>query len=330
MKAKDIIIGEQLSGQVFCLKHLSPDSYPYEDMEVHKGVLSDCTGEVNCFISNERYDKSMADLVGGAVLVNGFVLNGKDMVPLLKIKSLASAPQEAYTPSDIFDGLDQLHVEKYEAVIRSSIEKIADGDYKAFANAALTDDVLRMLAVKPASLAYHGVYRGGALACAASVTKMVTQGGWQYQKFNCGLYKPVFDWSLAITASLLCTYGVLDYYTDHPWRKTNAGVQRGYMSILQSSLQEVRMVSPLPSNKFDRLLNVLGCSVPMKTGVKATSPEGMLLRHILMLFEELDMFDASVAHHEPKEGETYYYDPKLRRTVPLGTAEEEAEEGGAA
>lgn len=330
MKVKEIIIGETLTGQVFCLKRLNPASSPYEDLEVHRGTLSDSTGEVECFISNERYDKSMADLVGGAVLVNGFVLNGKDMVPLVKIKSLTSAPKDSYKPSDIFDGLDEEHVQKYIAVMKAAIDKIADGELKAFAIAALSDDVYRELAAKPASLAYHGIYRGGALACAASVTKMVTQGGWQYQKYNCGLYKPVFDWSLAITASLLCTYGVLGYYTDHPWRKTDSGVQRGYMSVLQSRLQRVTEVSPLSGEKFDRLLNVLGCSVPMKTGVKATCPEGMLLRHTLMLFEELDMFDASVAKHEPEEGETYYYDTRLRRTVPIVQAAPAAEEGGAA
>ena len=90
------------------------------------------------------------------------------------------------------------------------------------------------------------------------------------------------------------------------------------MSVMQSSLTDVLLSGhPLSKEKFDKLLNILASSVPMKSGVKATCSEGMLLRHVLMLYEELDMFDESVSSHEPKEGETYYYDSKLHRTVPI-------------
>ncbi len=98
------------------------------------------------------------------------------------------------------------------------------------------------------------------------------------------------------------------------------------MSVLQTLLSNVLTTCTLSGDKFDRLLNTLACSVPMKSGVKATGPEGMLLRHVLMLYEELDMFDASVASHEPKDGETYYYDTRLKRTVPISAVQE----GGAA
>ena len=326
-KVTSFVIADKVEDQVLCLKRLSADTVPYEDMDVHMGTLSDKSGEIRAYISHERYNSSMLDLVSGAVLITGLVLNGKNMEPIVKIKSLRAAESGTFKPSEIFDGLDEEHVAKYIATMKYSLDKISDEEIRRFTEGCLTDDAYRGLAARPASLAYHGTYRGGALACAASVTKMVCQTGWQYQKFNCGLYKPVFDWSIAIAAGLLSTYGVLGYYTEAPYKKTPSGVQRGYMSILQALLQRVYQAHPMTPDKFDRLLNALSCSVPMKSGVKATGPEGMLIRHVLMLYEELDMFDASVAGHEPKEGETYYYDPKLRRTVPVAQPEEE---GGAA
>lgn len=329
MKVKEMVIRDKLSDIVLCLKHLSQNTFQYEDMIVHTAVLSDKTGEIHAFLSDERYEASMQDYVGGAVCVNGVVLNGKNMEPLVKIKSLALASPDSFSPSEIFDGLDEAHVKGYIEVIKKGISQITDDELRNFVDACFTDEVFQELASKPASLRYHGTYRGGALACAASVVKMACQAGLQYKKWSCGLYKPTFDWSMLLAASCLCTYGVLGYYTEQPCRKTPSGVQRGYMSVLQSSLQSVVMSGhQLSNDKFDRLVNILASSVPMKSGVKATSSEGMVLRHVLMLYEELDMFDASVAGHEPEDGETYYYDPKSRRTIPILTPEKA--EGGVA
>ena len=295
---------------------------------MHLAALSDRTGEIAAILPDERYNGTMQDLVGGAVLVNGIVLNGRNMSPYVKIKSIAKAEKGSYQPSEIFDGLDEAHIDGYINVIKTSVSKIFDEELRGFVEACFSEEVLRELASKPASLAYHARYRGGALACAATVVKMATQAGVQYQKWNCGLYGSTLDWGMLVAAALLSSYGVLTYYTESPWRKSTSGLQRGYMSMLQSSLTKIMMQgNKLSDDKFDKLLNILASSVPMKSGVKATSPEGMILRHVLMLYEELDMFDASVAEHEPEEGETYYYDSRLKRTVPIAPAEQE---GGAA
>lgn len=329
LKVKEMVIKDKLTDQVLCLKALSQKTFQYEDMTVHSAVLSDKTGEIRAYLSDERYGAEMQDYVGGAVCVNGVVLNGKNMEPLLKIKSLALAEAASFSPSEIFDGLDEAHVNGYIRVIKEAISQITDDELKGFVDACFTDDVFRELASKPASLRYHGTYRGGALACAGSVVKMACQAGLQYKKWSCGLYKPTFDWSMLLAASCLCTYGVLGYYTGQPCRKTPSGVQRGYMSVLQSSLQKVVMSgNSLSYEKFDKLLNILASSVPMKSGVKATSSEGMVLRHVLMLYEELDMFDASVAGHEPEDGETYFFDHKARRTIPIDVPD--TSEGGVA
>lgn len=318
MPVNKLVIADKITDTVLCLKRLSETTKPYEDMDIHEAVLSDKTGEIAAYLPHGRFEKTMLDLVGGAVLVNGVVMNGKNMAPIVKIKSLVLAKEGSFTPSEIFDGLDEAHINGYINVMKSSVRKITDDELRGFVEACLTDDVYRQLASKPASLAYHGRYRGGALACAASVTKMACQTGLQYQKWSCGLYRFNFDWNMVIASCLLCTYGVLAYYTDPPCRKSSAGVQRGYMSVMQSSLTDVLMNGhPLSREKFDKLLNILASSVPMKSGVKATCSEGMLLRHVLMLYEELDMFDESVSGHEPEEGETYYYDSKLHRTVPV-------------
>jgi hypothetical protein len=243
------------------------------------------------------------------------------MVAYGKIKSLSLADKGTFKVSDVFDGLSEDKVSQYKKDIKEAVSYIKDASFASLVNAILTEDTINLLSVWPASIAYHGRYRGGALATAASVTKMMLHSSNIYLKEGNGIYSPAnFDWSLLLTASLIHTVGCIDYITEQPWKKTTAGLERGYMSILQSRIEKAIRISnvEISDDALSKLLNVLGCAVSMKTSVKATCPEGVAFRKTLELYEELDMMAAGAADHEVEDGETYFWDYRLKRCVTTG------------
>ena len=210
---------------------------------------------------------------------------------------------------------------EYKAIIRKCQSHVHTPGFKQLLSITLTEENLDKLASMPATLNYYGVYKGGALAGAALISRMVLDSGIDYVKYFNGLHQRNIDWSLLLTASLLNTFGVLHYLTpEAPFRKTQTGVDRGYSSILQSVLEKIVNVNdiPLKEEELSRLINVIICSVASRTGVKATTKEGILLRHTLALYAELDMLDYGVSEYEPgTEDETYFYNAKLRRYTNL-------------
>ncbi len=303
--ASVLTIGDSIREKVFALKSIEHQG------EVMAGYLTDKTGEIPFQISAERFNPSMKEMIGGAVKVSGVVLNGKNMAPYIKVKALEKAAEGEYKPSDLFTGLDEAHVTAYKKIIQATITKIPDPEIQKYVKATLSADVLDTLARFPATCGYHGRYQGGALASTALVSKIAVQAGVQYQKWGNGLYSSPLDWSVLLAATLLHMAAVPEYIVsgEPPFKKSRKGIERGYISCLQSVLEE----APLDDEKLSRILNCLGAAVPMKTAVKATSAEGVLLRHCLLMYEELDMLDAGRAEDDSEEDE--YFDPRLHRYV---------------
>ncbi len=313
-KVSSFAIGDTVTDCVFCLKSLHKSGNGG-----YSAVLSDKESEISAVLMEERYEKFMSDLVGGAVTVNGVVLNGTDMTPYIKIKSMVKAESGSYKPSDLFQGLDEKLTTMYMGEIRKLIEKIPSKECKALCNAILTDEKLFMLAAMPASVGYHGRFAGGALATTASVANMAVQAGTQYHKLCHGLYgKAGINWSVLATAALLHAIAVGEYYQhEQPYERTEIGLNRGYFSLLQKEIENAVKDNGIPLDDLTlaRILNVLGCAVNMKTSVKATSPEGILFRHILMAYEDLDMLAEDRAAHEEQEGESMFFSSRSRRYV---------------
>ncbi|AOZ97867.1 hypothetical protein [Butyrivibrio hungatei] len=314
MELQKIVIGDKITDGVYCLKAIHNKNGNFEV------ILKDKTGELLCELASERFVDSMNELVGGAVKTTFVVKNGMDTAPLGVIKSLTAAEKGTYKPSELFDGLSAEKIAEYTAVIKDSIKRIPDANVRAFVELVLTDDVITGLSLLPASLGHHARYAGGALATTASVTTLVIQYSLQYKRLNNGLYGTNIDWSILVASSLLQCVGMLDYITsENPFRKTNVGVERGYMSVLQRRLEKVCFSNPgiISDDVFARILNILASSVPMKSGVKSTRKEGAIFRGCLMLYEELDMLDSEIAGHDIEEGEEYFYNRKLRRNISL-------------
>ena len=273
----------------------------------------DKSGEVPGTISSERWVDKYSDLIGGAVTVNAVVTVGADNGPLVKVKSLAKAADGAYKPSDLFDGLSPEKIKEYKATIKGLTARIPSKAMRSLVDSVLTDKTLNRLSVMPASLAYHGKYLGGALAATASVATIATKSAVAFVKQSNGIYDLSFDWSILCTAALLHTAAIPEFYTGvQPFKMTEKGVQRGYMSLLQEKITKVVAEKKIPvtDEQVSKLLNVLECSVPRKTGIKATCPEGKALRICLQFYEEMDMTASALSEHEFAEGEDYAY---LRR-----------------
>lgn len=282
--------------------------------------FKDSTGIITGTVSNMDM-LSLKSQIGGAVKVTAVVKPGENRKPMLSIKNICVADKSEYRCSELFDGLSKEKIAEYMNIIHTIQRHIKHPGYKALVEAALNDVNLEKLSQMPATLGYYGRYRGGALAGAACIAEMVKQVGCTYVTHYNGLHAGNIDWSLLLTASLLNTLGVINYITpEPPFNKTPVGIERGYVSVLQSIIEKTIYSNNLDISDLDvsRLLNTIGCSVSKRTAVRATSKEGILLRHALSMYAELDMFDFGLSEMVPEEDESgtgYVYNPSLNRYV---------------
>lgn len=322
MKVADYVIGYSLEDEKAVLKSMCrcKDGYAL--------VLSDSSGEVHALLPEECYSPDLQALVGGAIIFNGAVLNGKNGTHYVKVKMIEPAGAGTFNPSDLFDGLTQEKVAEFKADILLLIAKTPGATNRMLLNAMLSEDVLDRLATYPATTSKHAMYRGGALVATCVVARIAMQMGAAYQ-CHTGLYQTELDWGLTMTGALLHSVAVLEYLEpEAPWHRTDVGVDRGYFSLLQSRIEKAIREQNIPfeEERLARLLNMLAASVQMRTEMKASSKEGVLLRYALSTYKELDILTAETA--EEKDGS--YYNKKMRRFIGKRLkAEDEKKEGAA-
>lgn len=305
---KDLVVGESLN-EVFILKSISTDRN--NDYSI---VLADKTGEINGYIPKACYSASIDTLVGNPVMFNGIVSNmGKS--PYLKCRSISVAT--SFKMSDLMYGLPEEKKEAYKVIIRTIQAYVKNPHYKALVDSCLTDEVLDKLGILPATLSSYGKYPGGALASCAVVSDMAVHMGKIYLNLGNGIYTKDFQWSLLLTAALLHTYGNIRFITNEvPFKKTDIGNCMGLLAILQQSLQElcVKEQIPLTDEEFADLINTLHASIYASSPIKAVNKEGVMLRHIISLFNECDVFDCEVANTDFGEGKSAW-SGKLKRMI---------------
>lgn len=297
--------GDSIKGGIYKLKSVTKSSSGGYDL-----ILADKTAEIKGFIAPERWVDKYREFIGGAVTIFAVVYVGTDNEPLVKVKSMESAPSEGYKPSDLFDGLSPQKVAEYKKTIRELTARIPSKAMQALVNSMLTEERLNVLAKMPASLAYQGRYLGGALAETAASASIVTKAAVAYTKQSNGLYNYKFDWSTLCGAALLHMCAIPEFYTaEQPFKMTEKGVQRGYMSLMQDEIEVAIKTNSitLSDEQVSKLINVLSASVPRKTGIRATCPEGKAFRLILQFYEEMDQAAAVLAEYDFKEGESYAY-----------------------
>lgn len=312
--AEKLVIGERIVDEPFCLKFLRKEadgSYAI--------VLSDKTGEIAGMISIERFSDSFFDLVGSAVAVTAVIIDGINMQPIVRVKSMRSCEKEEFSQCDLFIGLSAEKRAEYIKMIRKNIAYVQHEGYKRILDCALDDRALKRLGELPATLSKYGRYGGGALAATAMVSSFCIQIGGTYCRHVNGLYTGMINWSLLLTGSLLAYYGNLQYVTDMPWKKTLEGVNLGYASMLQLAVLEVIQINHITVTKLEisNLFNILQAAMAGRTEVRSTCKEGAILRHAVSAYHDIDMIDAVLADfcEDDNDGLGYIYNEKLHYYV---------------
>jgi len=281
-------------------------------------VLSDKSGEIDGCIRCNFDVNEIKSQINGAVKVSAVVRSGAERKKVLSIKEISIPEKSEYKNSDLYDGLSEEKISEYISLIRNLQRHIKHPGYLKLVMCALTDATLEKLSQMPATVNYHGKYKGGALASTAVVTEMIKNVGCTYVTHYNGLHQGNINWSLVLTASLLQAIGVIDYITpEPPFVKTPSGMERGYMSVLQSTIDRIVFKNNIEIEDLDlaKLLNVLGCAMTAKTAVKATSKEGILLRHMVALYGELDSLDYGIAEETDEHRDRYFYSQPLHRYI---------------
>lgn len=315
MAIKDIAVGEQLKGACFVLEKLNKEEGRF------LAVLSDKTGKIMAEISPERYAcfENISEWVSSVVKITGPALieNGE---PIVHIKQAEIAQKGEFKPCEMYDGLSEEKVTLYRRILADALNRIPDEGCRTLCKQVLTNQLVTALEQYPASLAYAAKYRGGALAQTAMVVRFVMQLGISMQKYENGLYGNKLEWSVLLAGALLHMAAIPDYFEDQPWRRTAVGIDRGYMSLLQSRIERAnRGEKPVSSTMMARILNVLQVAQP-KSVVKASTQEGVLLRQAVQTYTETDMLALAVAQHT----EDQFFDTRTRRHVNTVKVEEEA------
>ena len=307
---KDIMIGDRFNNHIFCLKEVK--EMPDGSANV---IFSDKTGEITGTISPEKYLPLYKEWQNNATKVVGVATDTAGMKAQILVRGLALAEASEYNANELFIGLSKDTIDEYIGMIRKTIGYVKHPGFHSLLDVALDDVTL------PATLNRFGKYAGGALAEAALVSEMCLRACLAYVSHGNGLYSGGMDWSLLLTGALLSSYGNIRYLTDMPWKRTPAGVQRGYMSILQSSIEKLVITHNIALDELDiaRLLNILAASVSFKTEVKSTGKEGIALRHIMHVYQEMDMLDCGVEEYKEEnaeeERESYFYNREIRSFV---------------
>lgn len=320
---KSLAIGQSLN-ECYILKSLTLR----QDGD-YNVLLSDRTGDVEGILGKIRFSDSMEALVGCPVQVVGCVTN-RGVHPLVKCHNLSLA--QKYDMSELVNGLVKEKKEEYMSIIRAIQEYIKNPHYKALVDACLTDEVLDKLGTLPATLSSYGKYPGGALASCAIISDMAIYIGKIYLKLGNGIYARDFQWSLLLTAALLHTYGNIKYITaDVPFKKTDVGNSMGLLAILQHSLQEICVSKQLTitDEEFADLINTLHASIYGTSSIKAVNKEGVMLRHIISLYNECDVFDNEVANADFSKDKSAW-SSKLKRMIqaePLCESTKEKQDG---
>ncbi len=315
---KDIIIGDRFNNDTFCLKELKtmPDGGA-------KLTLSDKTGEITGEISPERFLSEYNEWTNNAVKITAIAVDTTGMKPHLLVRNIALAGTNEYSANELFMGLSKETIDEYLSMIKRTMEYVTHPGFRTLLDVAFTDIALQRLSSLPATINRFGTYAGGALAEAALVSEMCMRSCIAYVNHGNGLYSGGIDWSLLLTGALLCSYGNLRYLTDMPWKRTAAGMQRGYISTLQSSIEELIRNHNIPIDELDlaKLLNILGASVSFKTEVKSSCKEGIVLRHTMHIYQEMDILDNGVEtykeEHTEEERESYFYNKASRSYVSI-------------
>jgi len=314
---KDLVFGEDLKNEIFSLKQKKGDCG-----ENYRMVLSDRTGDVLAQTPIASAKKAgLYDMPEGTVIeVSGVLLN-EGMDKMLILREDISVCTE-YFPREVIGGISSEVAEKCKAEIRELFPMIKHPGYRALVEACLTDDTLERMERMPATVNAYGRYNGACLVATNAVSHMVLTSMTAYTKRGNNISTTKPSWYALTTASLLFLYGNLEYFSPMPpYRRTTQGVMMGYVALLQKMIDGVIRENNIMLSEIDyaTLISILKVALEEKTGLRAASKDGAILRHVITLYRDCDCFDWDIANHDAEESEEvedgYYYSRSMKAYV---------------
>ena len=326
---KDVCTGNVYNGFVAGIKNLR------RDQDIYLFFLFDKTGEIEAKLHSSILEDGMID--GDEVVADfSFIRKEGHKIAMVKALRRADPQRDHYNAMDLYTGLDKKHVDGYKAMIMRAIDYVGkyeqertdtkhqERHFHALLTAYYTEEEFRTLASLPASVNGIGRYLGGALALIVNVTYAAKDVAIEFHRFGNGLYPVDMDYSLVITATLLCMAGMKDY-VGPDLKKTRKGIARGYYGLLQERLLPLCRECQLTEDEEDKLLNTLMCMFPGCGAIKSVTVESSLCRGIYALYGEVD--EAALFQSEsPDEASKimgYSYSDRLNRPFLINRQEEE-------
>lgn len=330
---KDVSTGNIYSGFVAGIKNL------HQEQDMYLFFLFDKTGEIEAKLHSSILTNAIVD--GDEVVVD-FTFIRKEGHKVAMVKSLRKAdPQkDHYNAMDLYTALDDKRVEGYKDMIKRAIEYVGkyekeraaakhqERHFHALLMSYYTEEEFKTLASVPASVNGAGRYLGGALSLVVNITYAAKDVAIEFHRLGNGLYPVNMDYSLLITAALLCMAGMKDY-VGPDLKKTRKGIARGYYGLLQERLLPLCRECHLTGDEEDKLFNTLMCMFPGCGAIKSVTIESSLCRGIYALYDEVDkaaLFQ-SEGTDETSKIMGYCYSDRLNKPFLIDCQEEE-ERGG--
>lgn len=284
--------------------------------QVYENFIGGIKGIVttDMYVTFTLYDKSgevfaripLANIAEGVSITEGIyvlsfsvildVKEGEKTCTVVKMEPAKAGDQ--FSPMDIYSGLSEEKISQYKGIVRGcagvvrqwEMDKYGEPRYFKVLHAYFTNAEMDILSRRPASVLDCGRFYGGALALVANVAEQCRMNREISEEMSHGLYRTETDYSLMLTACLLCMAGEKEYVDDN-MNKTQRGVVRGYHSLLQSRVEELIAASGINQYDGDRLLNTVHCMFHGGGKIKGVEKEATVCRMLLDLYRTSDMID---------------------------------------
>lgn len=313
-----LIVGSEVKEQPFFLAQISFTEEHVLQGKPYRGYildLQDKKGSVSGFLPEAAFSPEYNNLTNSVIAVSGVVLMNNEAY--IKVDALMKVETGNYDPKDFMIGLSEKQRKLYINLLEREIDHV-QGNYRSLLNAIFTQDVVKSMSDRPASLKNFANYHGGLLAATVSVNHLCRQIATAYSQMNNQLYSLGIDGNLLETASLLWGIGKLKEWTQFPFKKSDEGKLLGTVGCFQKYITEkcaLPAVTVTPDER-DVLISAVIPTIDGRNQVKAVSKEALILQQAMMLYKSCDEYDKAVSLYDGDEDIFYSWPLKayIKRT----------------
>lgn len=304
-----LVIGSEVKEQPFFLALISfREEYVLQGTPYRGYVLTlqDRKGSVEGFLPEKAFSPEYNSLTNRIVAVNGVTLMDNQNEAFIKVDALQMVEEGAYDSKEFMVGLSDRQRERYINLLKREIEAVK-GNYRTLLDAVFTDDVIKAVADRPASLKEFANYHGGLLAATVSINHICRQVANSYKQMDNYLYTKAIDIDLLQTAALLFGIGKLREWTDFPFKKSNEGKMLGTVGCFQKFVSEKCALSAVTvsDEERDMLISAVIPTIDNRNQVKAVSKEALILQQCYQMYKSCDEYDKAISLYDGDE-EIFY------------------------